>query len=157
MADDQGRELAWDSEIENDGSGWTLLPAGEYPFRVTGFKRARFEGSAKLPTCNIAVVTLDVGDADLSSSMEHRLFMHSKCEGFLCAFFKAIGQRQHGEKKQMDWSKVVGSTGRCKVAVRTWKGKDGADHESNEVKGFVDPAGAPNPAGAQTADGELPF
>jgi hypothetical protein len=155
MADDQGRELGWDDTIENDSSDWTLLPAGEYPFRVTGFKRLRFEGSAKLPPCNIAVVTLDVGDADVSSNMEHRLFMHSKCEGFLCAFFKSIGQRQHGQKISMDWGKVVGSTGRCKLGVRTWKGKDGSDHESNEIKSFIDPV-APETA-AKVAAGELPF
>ena len=155
MADDLGKELAWDGEIEHDGSGWTLLPAGEYPFRVTGFKRGRFEGSAKLPACNMAIVTLDVGDADNSTSVENRLFLHSKCEGLLCAFFKSIGQRQHSQKISMDWGKVVGSTGRCKLGVRTWKGKDGADHESNEVKSFLDPV-VPETAAAVLA-GELPF
>ena len=80
MADpkDEGRELAWDGEIENDGSGWTLLPPGEYPFRVVGFKRGRHPGSPKLPACNMAIVTLDVGDADTSSTIENRLFLHSK-------------------------------------------------------------------------------
>lgn len=157
-AKDTGHELAWDGEIENDGSGWMLLPAGEYPFRVTGFKRGRFEGSAKLPACNMAVVALDVGDADSSTTIENRLFLHSKCEGLLCAFFRAIGQRQHGEKLRMDWGKVVGSTGRCKVAVRTWKGKDGEDRESNEIKAFLD-SDATKPAGGpvEPVADDLPF
>ena len=157
-AKDTGRELAWDGEIENDGSGWTLLPAGEYPFRVTAFKRGRFEHKegGKLPSCNMAIVTLDVGDADSSTSIENRLYLHSSCEGLLCAFFKAIGQRQHGEKLRMDWGKVVGATGRCKVSVRKWKGKDGEEHESNEVKSFLDPEATPAVAGAAPV-GDLPF
>ena len=65
MADQvQGKELGWNDTIEHDGSDWVLLPPGEYPFTVEKFERARFAGSAKLPPCNQAKLTLTVGDDD---------------------------------------------------------------------------------------------
>ena len=33
------RELSWDDEIEHDGEGFTLLPEGDYRFRVLSFFR----------------------------------------------------------------------------------------------------------------------
>ena len=165
MAENTGRELGWNDTIEHDGSDWVLLPAGEYHFRVAGMERKRFGGSAKLPPCNEACLTLEVGDADTSTTITHRLYLHSKCEGLLCAFFRAIGARQHGERLVMDWSKVIGATGRCKVSVRDWTGKDGAVKQSNQVEKFIDPATAEakDPATAEAkepaegGDGTLPF
>ena len=156
MADVVGRELKWDDTIENDGSDWTLLPAGEYTFRVVGFERKRFAGSAKLPACNQAVVKIEVGDAESSTTVDHNLYLHTKTEGLLCAFFRAIGTRKHGERVVMDWSKVIGATGRCKVGVRDWTGKDGAVHQSNQVEKFLDPAEAATAEAAVPA-GEIPF
>ena len=42
------KELGWDDVIEKE-SDFTLLPAGDYDFTITGFERARHEGSEKLP------------------------------------------------------------------------------------------------------------
>ena len=55
--------------------------------------------------------------------MEHNLFLHSKCEGLICAFFKAIGARKSGERLKMEWNKIAGATGRCQVGIRKWKAK----------------------------------
>jgi hypothetical protein len=148
------RELGWNDPIENDGSDWVLLPAGEYPFRVEGLERKRFEGSAKLPPCNEACLTVEVGDAEASTTIQHRLYLHSKTEGLLCAFFRAIGARKHGERVVMDWGKVIGATGRCKVGVREWTAKDGGIKTSNQIEKFLDPAEATDGAPAQ---GEMPF
>ena len=156
MADAVGKELGWNDAIENDGSDFTLLPAGEYPFRVTGFERRRFtprEGS-KLSPCPEARLRLDVGGPEACTSIEHSLYLHSRTEGLLCAFFRSIGARTHGQRLVMDWSKVIGATGRCKVGVRDWIGKDGAAHQSNQVEKFLDPAEAA--AGAAETVGE-PF
>lgn len=134
------RELAWDDTIEKESS-FTLLPAGEYDFTVKSFERGRYEPgpNAKLPPCNMATVTLEVTDGELSALVENRFFLHSRCEGMLCEFFLAIGQRKHGEPLKMNWPSVPGSRGRCKIGVRTWKGKDGGDMQSNEVKKFLEP------------------
>lgn len=133
------RALDWNDPIEHDGSDWVLLAPGIYPFRVVSFERARHGGSAKLPACNKAVLTLDVGGAEDSTTVNHNLFLHSKTEGLLCQFFRAIGARKHSERLVMDWSKVVGATGMCKLGVRDWTGKDGATKQSNQVEKFLDP------------------
>ncbi len=142
------RALDWNDPIENDGGDFTLLEPGEYPFRVTGFERKRFGGSAKLPPCNQAAITLDVGDAETSTTIVNNLFLHSKTEGLLCQFFRAIGARKHGERLVMDWSKVVGATGMCKVKTRNWTGNDGQQRQSNEIEKFLDP---PENAGTGSA------
>ena len=56
----------------------------------------------------------------------------------LCAFFTAIGQRQHGEKLKMDWSKVVGSTGRAKIEMKKIPKDDGTVAELKQIKKFYD-------------------
>ncbi len=137
-----GHELGWDATIEND-STFTLIPAGEYDFTVKSFARGRHNGSEKLPPCNKATLTLTVhtptdGDVDLT----HNLFLHTKCEGMLCAFFTCIGLRKHGEKLSMDWTRVPGAHGKCKIDIRTWKSKDGNDMQSNEIKKFLEPENA---------------
>ena len=149
------RELGWNDPIEHDGSEWTLLPAGEYAFRVAKFERKRFGGSAKLPPCNQAALVLEVGDAEQATTVTHNLYLHSKTEGLLCAFFRSIGARQHGERLVMDWSKVVGATGRCRVKVRDWTGKDGQTRQSNEVDRFLDPS--EEAVAAKTTAGDMPF
>jgi len=136
----EGRELGWEDTIEND-STFVLLPEGEYDFTVTKFERGRHPGSDKLPACNKAVVTLEVNSAAGEKvELRHNLFLHTKCEGMLCAFFTAIGQRKHGEKLQMDWSKVIGSKGRVKISIRKWTSKDGNEMQSNGIKRFVEPS-----------------
>lgn len=152
---DMGREFDWDSVIENDGESFELLPEGDYDFEVLSFERGRHNGSEKLPPCPKAVVKIRVSDGQRTGVLTHNLMLHSKCEGLLCAFFTGVGQRKHGEKLRMDWNKVAGSKGRCKVGVRTWKSRTtGEDMKSNEIKRFYEPATrAPAPAqqSAQTS------
>ncbi len=156
QAPKQERELGWNDPIEHDGSDFVLLAPGEYPFRVVKFERKRFGGSEKLPPCNQAALTLDVGDAEASTTIVHNLFLHTRTEGLLCQFFRAIGARKHGERVAMDWSKVVGAVGRCRVGVRDWVGKDGATKRSNQVEKMLDPE-AGGESGPKTDAGDMPF
>lgn len=137
------RELDWEDIIENDGPEYTLLPEGDYDFVVTGFDRERYPGSAKLPPCNKAVVHIQIDAPEGRTVINHNLFLHSKCEGLLCAFFSGIGQRKHGEKLRMNWAQVTGSTGRCKVGIREWVNDQGEKRQSNEIKKFYDKDNAP--------------
>ena len=119
------RELSWDDEIEKDGSDFVILPEGDYDFTVTGFERGRHNGSAKLPACNKAILTVKIEGSEGTTTIKHNLFLHSKCEGLLCAFFTSIGQRKRGEKLRMNWVRVVGSHGKCHVGIHEYQGRDG--------------------------------
>lgn len=135
--------LGWDDPISNDSQGdFELAPPGEYAFEIVDLTRARHQATrdGKLPDCPKAIVTVRIYTADGDKvDIKNNLFLHSRCEGMLCAFFRAIGQRKHGEVLRPDWSRVIGSKGRCKIAVREWDGTDGKKHQGNEVKAFLDP------------------
>lgn len=140
-----GRELDWDADIDvNAADSYEALPEGEYNFVVKKIEKCRYNPrpGAKLPPCNQVKVTLDVNGREVN----HNLFLHSRCEGMLCAFFKAIGARQDGERLKMEWNRVTGSTGRCVIGIRKWIGKDGGDREGNEVKKFIMPGEVTTPA-----------
>lgn len=151
MNTDNGHELGWNDAIENDGADFVLLPAGDYAYEVIGFERARHTGSEKLPPCNKAVITVKVDGGDLGeTTIKNNLFLHSKCEGLLCQFFRSIGARKSGERLEMNWNKVIGGKGRCKIGVRKYN-----DKEYNEVKSFLDPEDTPKPAGSGFKRGEF--
>lgn len=130
------RELGWDDVIERDPGEFILLAEGDYDFTVTQVERARHSGSAKLPPCNKAVVHLEIQSDEGTVTIKHNLFLHTITEGLLSAFFGSIGQKKHGEPLRMNWNKVPGATGRCRVGIRTWTGNDGQTMQSNEVKRF---------------------
>lgn len=132
------REFNWDDIIENDGGEYILLPEGDYDFKVLSFKRERHQGSAKLPPCNKAVLNIEVTSPQGKTTIRHNLFLHSKCEGLLCAFFNSIGQRKRGEKLQMNWNSVTGATGKCKVKIHTWTKDDGSQGQNNEISKFYE-------------------
>ena len=137
------RELGWEDEIENEGSPRRVLEAGEYPFTVESFERARFGGSEKVPPCPQAIVHLRIDTPEGPANINVNLFLHTRFEWKLCQFFTCLGLRQHGEKLRMNWQAVTGRAGRCKVTKRTYKDRNGVDREANDVDEFLDPAGAP--------------
>lgn len=136
----QERELGWDDTIEHD-SEFVLLPAGEYDFTVKSVERGRYTPgpNAKLPPCNMATLVLNCTDGAQSADVRERLYLHSRCEGRLCAFFAAIGHRRHGEPLKMNWAAVPGATGRLKLGVREWTNRDsGEKMQGNEVKSYCE-------------------
>lgn len=137
MGTDVEMELDWDAEIEKESPEYITLPEGEYEFEVVSFERARYAGGDKLPPCNQAKVKLQVTVPEGIATINHNLFLHSRCEGILSAFFNCIGQKKHGEKLKMDWGKVIGSKGQAKVGIKIYNEKT-----YNEVKRFLDPVDA---------------
>lgn len=137
-----GGELGWNDTIQHD-SEFEVLPEGDYTFEVTSFERGRHPGSDKLPPCNKAILTLRVQGNGHTGTIVHNLFLHTKTEGMICSFFVSIGQRKKGEALVMDWSKVVGATGMCKVTLRNWTGRDGQQMQSNQISKFYPPEEAP--------------
>ena len=152
----------WDSKIENPaegGSDFVLLPAGVYPYKVTAFERAQHPGSANLPSCPKAVVTLVVGNGQASSSMRNNFFLYTTTMGMITAFFTSCGLRKHGEILDCSkFSQAIGKTGYCRVDVRDFVGKDGKKKRSNEIKVFLDEAeGAEKYAAQERAGGPAPL
>lgn len=133
MAEELSRELDWDEGIELTQGGFEVLPEGEYEFTVVKFERQRHAGSDKLPSCPKAVLTLDMKGAEGRGQVTHNLFLHTKTQGLLSAFFVSIGQGNVGDKIKLDWGKVPGATGRAKVTIRKFTKKDGSEGESNDV------------------------
>lgn len=113
----QDRELGWDDTITQE-SEFVLLEPGEYWFTVEKFERARHtpnpnsKSQNPLPACNKAILTLKIETrTGETKTVKHNLFLHSRTEGMVSAFFGAIGQKKHGEQLRMNWQSVVGSVG----------------------------------------------
>lgn len=133
---DMERAFGWDDEIEKDGSDFILLPEGDYEFTVESFERARHNGSEKLPPCNKAILKLRIETPEGVALVTHNLFLHTKTEGMISAFFTAIGQKKKGEKIKMNWNAVIGAKGKCKICIHEWTGDDGETRQGNQVKKF---------------------
>ena len=159
----EDRAYGWDEkpiENPNEGGKYILLPPGDYDFVVVKFERGRHEGSAKLPPCNKAIITCEVDGRNYGTTIVvNNLFLHSKCDGLLAQFFTGIGLRKHGDPLTLDWSRVVGSHGLCRIVNREYEGK-----KYNEIKRFLDPPkGAtvpnaqPQQAASEKGEDECPF
>lgn len=133
------RALSWDDCIENDGGEYTKLEPGTYQFVVTEFKREWYQGGAKIPACNKAVLQLSVdGLSQGKANVRHQLLLHTETEWTIAAFFTAIGQRRKGEKLKPNWDTVDGSTGWAEIGLREYKTDKGEDRTTNEVVKFLE-------------------
>lgn len=130
------RELGWNDEIEKDGADYVLLPEGDYDFCVKSFERSRFNGSSKLPPCNMAILSIEIESEEGTAMITHRLYLHTKTEGLLSAFFTSIGEKTKGEKIRMNWAAVPGARGRCKIGIHEWTNDSGEKKQSNDIKKF---------------------
>lgn len=123
MADTYNDELLdWDSELENDGQQYVIVPPADYTFTVTDVERGNFNGSDKLPPCKMVTIKGTI-DTDLgNATFQENLYLVRKQEWKLSAFFRCIGMKKHGEKLRMEWNKVPGSRGKAKFKNELYKG-----------------------------------
>ena len=128
-------EIGWDDELTSDGQEYVLLEEGDYTFTVKAFERGRFPGSAKIPACNKAMLTLEVDTYNGTATAKVDLILWSTLEWKLSEFFRCIGQKKHGEPLRPRWNEVVGAQGRAHFKPRTYKKKDGT---ANDVTKFLD-------------------
>ena len=134
---DYERELSWDDEISQE-SEYTLLEPGDYDFEVKKFERGRSKGSDNIPASNMAIIELKVSNGKNSTNITDYLVLHTKMEWKLSQFFCSIGQKKHGEPLKMNWSKVVGAKGRCKVKVEDYVNDKGEKRTSNKIDKYYD-------------------
>ena len=131
--------MDWNDSIENDGTELTTVEEGDYTFRISGFERARYVGSAKIPACNKASITVDILTKDGKPAIcKFDLILYRSLEWKLSAFFRSIGQKKHGEKLTMDWSKVLNSYGRAHFKPRTYTNNNGEEKTVNDLDKFLD-------------------
>lgn len=138
MINEKDMLMDWDDSIETDGQEYILLPEGEYNFKVTNFERGRFNGSAKIPQCNKATITIQIEAKEGISTVKFDLILYRTLEFRISAFFRCIGQKKHGEKLTMDWGKVVGSKGRAYIKQRSYTNQNGEEKFINDVDRFID-------------------
>ena len=132
--------MNWDDAITTDGTEFVLLDEGDYDFTVTKFERGQWTGSAKIPQCPMAVVTLSVSGENGVANIRYQLQLYRTLEWKLSAFFRALGLKKHGEELRMDWSKVEGATGRAHIIQRKYTTGDGQERVTNDVSRFYDKA-----------------
>lgn len=128
-------EIGYEGTIENEDSGWVLLPEGDYEFTINKITRGRYEGSDKMPACNSVSVELAVWGAQDKVVITERFFLVRKLEWKLSQFFLSIGVKKHGEQLQMRWN-IEGMKGKCKVYIDKYRKQDGSEGQSNKIKKF---------------------
>lgn len=142
-----GHALDWEDEIQYTESSFLTLPAGEYPFTVTGFERQNYDGGANIPPCKMALLHLAVdGGSQGVANVTERLYLHTSMQWKLSEFFYAIGQLQKDGAVRMNWNAVPGAAGRVKLVVNRYE-KNGQERTNNRVERFL----PPKETSAQTA------
>lgn len=123
MQQDTDRELGWDDTINEDPKEFVTLTPGDYRFTVSEIERSRYDGGEKIPACNMAIVTCKFETPQGEAYIKNRLYLHTKTEGLISAFFSSIGLKRKGEPLRMEWNKVVGQSGVARVKNRVYNGQ----------------------------------
>jgi len=149
--------MDWNAVLEDDSDG--TLEENDYLFRVVGLERGRYGGSAKLPSCWQATVSLELlaGERKVPYTVAFQLCQ--QMEWKLSSFFRSIGLKKRGERLVMDWSKVVNARGKCHIRPTSYRDKNGNLRTGTEISQFLDydPADWNEPDWLHDAQLELPM
>ena len=129
---------SWTWEIKNDGEEIKPMKPGIYPARISRFEQGDHMGSAKIPPCPKAILTLAVDSGNGPVEVKTTLLVHPRMEWKLSEFFRSIGRKRHGEALRMDWSNLVGQKLLVRIGPRSYVGSDGETHVANNVERFLD-------------------
>lgn len=157
MSEVTDRILDWDSPIEDDGNGFILLPEGDYEFVVSGFERGQHNGSANIPPCPKAILTLSVTSPEGVVQIKQDLYLCGKMEWKIASFFRSIGLKKHGERLVPQWDKVQGEAGHAHIVQREYVGNDGMNKKSNNIAYFIDYIPPEKRADLQDDPDDIPF
>lgn len=128
----EGRELDWDENISADAGEFEPVPEGDYDFVVERYERARFQGSAKLPPCNMAVVYFRINDCGREVTVRENFILHSFLEWKLAQLFIGIGVKPVDGKVHPNWGMLPGATGRARVSLDP--DRNDPDKKYNHIK-----------------------
>ena len=134
MADYNDEVYDWDGEIADESGEFILLPEGDYKFTITGYERANFDGSDKIPPCHKAIVTFRIhapeGDVDLTDNF----MLCKKMEWKLSSLFLSVRLKEHNKPLRMNWQALYNRQGYCHVYIEKYRKKDGTEGQSNKIK-----------------------
>lgn len=145
MAVYQGTDTALDWETfeadADEGPRFRTLEPGYYPFTVQRMERTRYDGSAKMPPCPVAKLTLKVQDTDGTDALTScRLFLTTAMVWKTTRFMESIGhQKNENGKVPINWGDVEGRNGWLKLSKRSYTANDGTQRETNDVEEFCRP------------------
>ena len=139
MSDFENEVFDWDSEIESDGQEYVAVVPGDYSFTVTKVERKQYQGSDKIPACNMAEVSGTIDVPKGTATFRERLYLVGSQEWKLSSFFRCLGMKKHGEALKMDWNGSIGESGRATITKT--KGEK-QDIFFNNVKAYLDPVKA---------------
>ena len=139
MAEDLGRELDWDDQIENEGQEFELLPEGTYDYTVENMARGRFAGSERMAACNCANLTLLIRNPETGNDCRvfDTLYLNSKAEWRLSQFFLSIGQKKKGEPLRPNWAAVPTSCVKVEIEIHEYVDKNGKARKNNRVTKYL--------------------
>lgn len=123
------------NEEQKDFGDTPVLPEGDYTFEVVKVEKQYYGGGAKIPECNMAVVSMAIDGGELGRGFcSERLYMVDKMLWKATKFLKSIGLRETGEKFKP--SQVIGTekkTGRAHFIVDEYNGT-----ERNRLSYFIE-------------------
>ena len=131
MSDWNDEVFDWDDEIEDEGGSLEAVPEGTYDFEIDSLERSQYDGGQKIPACKMAIIGFKLTNGDKHGYATERFYLCKSQEWKLSSLFKACGLKQTGQKTKMQWDKLIGSKGRCKVGIREYNGDD-----YNNIKSF---------------------
>lgn len=145
MPEMNDRPFGWDDEVTVSTTGdYTVLPEGDYDYTVVNFERSNTQGSAKMTSSPMAVLTLACAGPQGTGNVRANLILNDKTSWKIYEFFKSCGlipqTTDTTDTIRFPWSRVPGARGRCHLAIRKYIGNDGQEHETNDVTKFFAPA-----------------
>lgn len=148
--------IGWDDFITADVKEFIVLDEGDYPFRVSSFTRGSFPGSAKIPACNKAIVTISIDTPQGTAGVKFDLILYRSMEWRISSFLIAIGMMKKGDQMKVNWNDIVGRTGWAHIKTRLYNDKSGNQRKANDVDYFIAPERAPKQMPVQAAPQNTP-
>ena len=134
---DNNYTFDWDSEINNEDSGFVLLPEGDYEFTVDKFERGTFDGSDKLPPCKKAIVTFTIYGENDNTTVTENFLLCGALEWKLSSLFLSVRMKKHGEPLRMNWNGLVGQKGHCHIYVDKYQKKNSVPEKKKRKNYFM--------------------
>lgn len=118
------------------------LPAGDYPFTITGVEKRYYEPKpgGKLPACWMVEVKMELDGGDLGlGEVINRLYWYKTTQWKISQLWISVGLAKEGCEFVPNINQLIGRKGLCKVDRVQYTRKDGTTAFYNELKRCYQP------------------